>query len=63
MTCVPEHHDRLMVIIIQSPIIRMFPEIIKVNRRVNTANQDLHFLLVEHPRRKFDTVSVAERNK
>ena len=52
-----------MVAIIQPPIIRIFPEIVKVNRQVNTANQELHFLLVEHPRRKSDAVSIAEKNK
>lgn len=34
----------------QATIVRMFPQIVKVDRGVNTAQKNLQFLLIEHPR-------------
>jgi isocitrate dehydrogenase len=60
---IPEHDHRLMVIIIQPSIIRMSPQVIQINRRINTSNQDLHFLLVEHPIRNTKRLASLKKKK
>ena len=63
-----------MVIIIHPPIIRMSSKIVEINRRVDTANQDLHFLLVEYPtkiqqhqghrqKKEIEDETLEDRNK
>lgn len=37
-----------MIIVIQSSIVRVLPQIINVDGRVYTSDEDLHLLLIEH---------------
>lgn len=64
-TYIPKRDDRRVVIIIQPSIVRMVAQVIKVDWRIHTSDQDLHFLLVEHPTavRNRDTKKIVSTRR
>jgi hypothetical protein len=49
-TYVPKGHNGRFVIVIKATIIRIAPQIIKINGRIHPSKEDLDFLLIEHPK-------------
>ena len=56
----PEHLDCRLVVAEEAAVLRVRAEVVEVDGRVRAADEDLDFLLIEHPARGVVSVMVDE---
>ena len=56
----PEDLDRELIVVVQTTVIRVRAQVVEVDGRVRAADEDLDFLLIEHPARGVVSVMVDE---